>query len=176
LLYRICARPSLEVVKAVLDDVEGYVASFGLPPEEATSTAAAWKADLSDFMEGSEYAFVEPTPLFSIKFDLLDPDAGPYPVRFFAQTITPSHAALLYHQPSVQLTPMVAGVITAAEAVRAAALRLSSMAAPLLPLECLGGTESDLPVDEVRRLVYASNRLQLDLVLRVSRDGMLLVR
>ena len=175
LLYLTCVRPSEAVRSQVLMDPLSHLASFGQDATLKSTILEAWGADLDAWMVPSSYRLADPTELFSLTFTLLDSDTGEYPVRLFAQSLTQDHAALLYHQPSVQLTPMVAGILSQDEVTRSAALRLSQMTTPLVPMNVLEESQSTLAVEEIARLAFASSRLHLPQVLDATAAGMLLL-
>ena len=163
-LYVLCVRPSPELREQVLADLPAYNRSFGLDPDAAATTRTAWETDLERFMEGSDYTMVPAKDLFEVSFTKFDPDVGPFPLRLFARTITESHAGLFFHQPSVQLTPMLAGIVTTRDVVRSSALRLSHMETIVVPPDILDEYESTLSPEEVLRLAYANSRIGVPLV------------
>ncbi len=123
-------------------------------------------------MEDSDYALVAPDVIFDVSFELNDSAVGVYPVWLFTQTITAAHAALLYHQHYVQLTPLLAGIVTTAEIEGSAALRLSHMSTAWLPVDRLNSYESNLPLEELVRLAYASSGIDVSVVLDATRVGL----
>lgn len=174
-LYLTLVRPSDTVRQQVLADYAGHLRSFGLDGDKLAFLRGAWSEDPADFMEESDYALVPPTVLFEIHYHLDDDTLGRCPLRLYAQAVTERHAVLLYHQHSVQLVPIIVGVIGRPEEPRTAALLLRECPMPIFPLDRLWDCESDLPLEELARLSYAGAHVDVPLVLDPSTEGLRLL-
>jgi hypothetical protein len=175
LLYLTCIRPTAEVRTQVLADYERHVASFGPDDPTPALSRPAWDVDIVEFMEDSDWALSEPTRAWEIALTVNDEFGTKHPALLFAQAVTPAHTALLYHQPTVQLTPIFAGIVPNETMLRSTAFRLSRIPQPLFHVDDLWTCQADLPPLDLARLAYASSKLDVPFVLRCNAEGMRLL-